>query len=61
MKVSPIRNEFVCMTDERYEPETDIFCAICGYGIYHGERVAWNKNNEICHAECVEKEEQDEP
>lgn len=55
MKASPIRNEFARMTDERYEPETDILCAICGYGIYRGDQVAWDKHNEICHAECVEE------
>lgn len=56
MKVSPIRNDFVRMTGERYEPETDITCAICGYGIYRGNLVALDKNDEICHAQCVEKE-----
>lgn len=54
MKVSPIRSEFVRMTGERY---SDTFCAVCGWGIRHGEETARDENNHICHAECVEKKE----
>lgn len=60
MKTTPSRNAFARMTAERYEPDTDLVCAVCGYGIFHGDPVAWDENNEICHAECVEKEEQNE-
>lgn len=55
MNVSPIHNDFVRMTNKRYELDTNINCAICGYGIYRGEQVAWNKNDEVCHAECIER------
>lgn len=58
MRVSPMKDAFHRDIAEKYEPDTDITRVICGYGIYHGDRVAWNKHNEICHAECVEKEEQ---
>lgn len=56
MNVSKMNDAFHRDTAEKYEPETDIFCAICGYGIYRGDRVAWDKHDEICHAECEEKE-----
>lgn len=36
--------------------DTDIVCAICGYGIYSNESVAWDDQSQICHAECVEEE-----
>lgn len=33
-------------------------CAICGKPVlWPQEEVAWDENNEICHAECVEEEE----
>lgn len=48
------RSTFTRMTDERY---SDIVCAICGWGICQDEPVAMDRNNEICHAACVEKEE----
>lgn len=54
MKVTPRRDSFICMTNERYEADTDIFCAVCGRGIYRSDRVEWDKRNEICHEKCVE-------
>ncbi len=49
------RSTFTRMTDERY---SDIACAICGWGIRQDDPVAMDRNDEICHAACVEKEEQ---
>lgn len=57
MKVSPMNDDFHRDIAEKYEPETDIICAICGHGIYRSDRVAWDRNNEICHEECIEEEE----
>lgn len=55
MKTITKNDSFARMTEERYEPDTDIFCAICGCGIYRGDRVAWDKRDEICHAGCMEE------
>lgn len=55
MKTTAKNDSFARMTEERHEPETDIFCAICGNGIYYGDRVAWDKHGEICHAVCMEE------
>lgn len=54
--VSPMKDVFHRDVAEKYEPDTDITCAICGYGIYRGERVSRDKHDEICHAECVEED-----
>lgn len=56
MRVSPMKDAFHRDVAEKHEPETDITCTVCGYGIYRGDLVAWDKHNEICHAECVEEE-----
>lgn len=50
MKVSKRHDAFARMTDERYERDIDIA----------SEAVEWDRNNEICHAECVEEEDRDE-
>lgn len=49
------QDAFSRMTDERYEPDTSIYCAICGGGIFWpGEAVDFNEKGEICHLECLE-------
>lgn len=55
MKISKVNDDFHHDIAEKYEADTDITCAVCGYGIYRGDRVAWDKHNEICHAECVKE------
>lgn len=51
------RNDaFACCVNERYAPDTDIYCAICGYGIYADEDVAWDDDGQICHEYCAERE-----
>ena len=39
---------------ERYEPDTDITCFICGHGIFRDEEIAW-MGQYPCHAECMEE------
>lgn len=56
MRVSPIKDAFHRCIAERYAQETDIYCAICGDGIYPDEAVSWDDHNQICHAECLEEE-----
>lgn len=51
------QDAFLRCVDERYAPDTELFCAICGDGIYPDDEIEWDTNNQICHAECVEKEE----
>lgn len=38
----------------------DELCGICGSDIWPGEAVSWDENNQICHAECMEKKEKEE-
>ena len=54
MKTTPRRDSFTAMTDERY---SDKVCPACGYGIRREEAAARDHNGKICHADCVEKEE----
>lgn len=56
MKTTASRNAFSRCVSDRYEPDTDIICAICGCGIYRGDPVSWDDHNQICHAKCVEEE-----
>lgn len=57
MKVFPRNSAFDRFVKERYKQDADVYCAICGDGIYPDESVAWDDHNQICHAECVEEEE----
>ena len=54
MKTTPRRDSFTAMTDERY---SDTVCPACGYGIRRSEAATRDHNGKICHADCVEKEE----
>lgn len=54
MKIVPRRDSFTATTDERY---SDKVCPVCGYGIRRDEVAARDHNGKICHANCVEKEE----
>lgn len=54
MKIAPRRDSFAAMTDDRY---SDTVCPACGYGIRRDEAAARDHNGKICHADCVEKEE----
>lgn len=54
MKIAPRRDSFAAMTDDRY---SDKVCPVCGYGIRREEAAARDHNGKICHADCVEKEE----
>lgn len=54
MKTAPRRDSFTATTDERY---SDTVCPACGYGIRPSEAAARDHNGKICHADCVEKEE----
>ncbi len=54
MKTAPRRDSFTATTDERY---SDKVCPVCGYGIRRDEVAARDHNGKICHADCVEKEE----
>lgn len=54
MKIAPRRDSFTATTDERY---SDKVCPVCGYGIRRDEVAARDHNGKICHADCVEKEE----
>lgn len=56
MRVLPPNNAFYRDVAQRYVQETDVYCAICGDGIYPDESVAWDDKNQICHAECLEEE-----
>lgn len=56
MRYRKRQDTFTRMTNERYEPDTSIYCAICGGGIcWPGEAVDFNEKGEICHPECLEK------
>lgn len=50
------RNDaFTRMTNKRYAPDTDYYCAICGGSIYWpSEAIDFNEKGEICHPECLE-------
>lgn len=53
---NPIRNDaFSQCVNERYAQDTDIYCAVCGDGIYADEAVSWDENGQICHADCLEE------
>ena len=54
MKIAPRRDSFAATTDERY---SDTVCPACGYGIRRSEAATRDHNGKICHADCVEKEE----
>lgn len=54
MKIAPRCDSFTAMTNERY---SDTVCPACGYGIRRSEAAARDHNGKICHAGCVEKEE----
>ena len=49
-------NAFHRDVNQKYAPETDIFCSVCGDGIYPDEAVSWYDQNQICHTECLEEE-----
>lgn len=38
-------------------PDPEEICAVCGGPIWAGEPVELNRDGEICHAACAEKEE----
>ncbi len=58
MKVGKKKDPFCIYYGLEDLPEPlDDLCAVCGGDIWLGEAVAWDKNNQICHAECVEKKE----
>ena len=59
MKNYPLNTTFHRDIAEKYAAETDIFCSVCGDGIYPDESVSWDEHNQICHAECVEEENED--
>ena len=54
MKIAPRRDSFAAMTDDRY---SDKVCPVCGYGIRRDEATKRDHDGKICHADCVEKEE----
>lgn len=59
MKVSKMNDAYHRDAAEKYEADENEDCAICGNPVrWPLEPVAWDKNNHICHAECVEKEKQ---
>lgn len=61
MRYIKCQDAFFRMTAERYEPDTSIYCAICGGGIcWPGEVVDFNEKGEICHSECLENATQEE-
>lgn len=49
-------NGFIRRVNENYEPETNITCFICGYGICNGDEICFSKGGKRCHQECAEKE-----
>lgn len=55
MKITPRRDDFAHMTNDRY---SDAVCPLCEWGIHQGDDVALDQNGEACHAECVKKEEE---
>lgn len=48
-------NGFIRDYNKKYEPETDIECAICGHGIVYWTDMALNEENQICHIRCLNK------
>ena len=56
MRTVPLNTAFHRDIAAKYAPDTDIYCAIFGDGIYPDEAVSWDEHNQICHAECVEEE-----
>lgn len=50
IKTTPRRDSFACMMDDRY---SDTVCHACGVGIRYSEATEWNKNEQICYAECM--------
>lgn len=62
MRVSPTNDAFHRDVAEKYESDEHGDCPICGKPVrWPREPVAWGKHNKICHAECVEKEGQNDP
>lgn len=57
MKVYPINDSFHRDIAEKYEADEYKDCPICGKPVrWPWETVAWDKNNQIFHAKCVEEE-----
>lgn len=57
----PVRNDaFARYQDQAYNRQDPCgVCPVCGEYIYWPEEdVLWDENNQICHAVCVEKEDQ---
>lgn len=53
------RKDPTCAYYGQIEVPDDLeICAICRKDIWPGEAVGWSENNQICHAWCVEKENQ---
>lgn len=58
MKVSKMNDAFHGDVAEKYEACEHEDCPICGKPVrWPWKPVTRDKNNEICHAECVEEEE----
>lgn len=56
MRYVPRYDLFTRYTAERYAPDPYALCSICGDNIYWPEEeVAWDENNGICHAACMER------
>lgn len=54
MNYIPREDDFLRDAAEKYLPDTDMSCAICGGPIYWpDEEIDWDENKEICHAECL--------
>lgn len=58
MKVSRKRDPSACCYGQIETPDDYKDCAVCGNPVrWPWEPVAWDADGNICHAECVEKEE----
>lgn len=53
MIVRPRISDFIRDTNKRYEQDTNIYCSICGSGIFRLADMERNSAEEICCHKCI--------